>query len=140
MKKSIRKLTVLSIVLACSSAVAMPAEATPPAAEQVFQPLGTTDSGVQLNQTRQYLERQRIAREIAAERQASVIEGTETTGEKPTGTVRFVLQKIIIPKSDVLPQAATSAAIRPTAGAKMTSCMPFRAASSMPRRRMKSLR
>ena len=73
MKKSIRKLTVLSIVLACSSAVAMPAEATPPAAEQVFQPLGTTDSGVQLNQTRQYLERQRIAREIAAERQASVI-------------------------------------------------------------------
>lgn len=109
MKKSIRKLTVLSIVLACSSAVAMPAEATPPAAEQVFQPLGTTDSGVQLNQTRQYLERQRIAREIAAERQASVIEGTETTGEKPTGTVRFVLQKIIIPKSDVLPQAELTA-------------------------------
>lgn len=83
-------------------------------------PQGYIDSGVQLNRTRQYLEQQRLAREIAAERRTELLEGTENQGEKPEGTVHFVLQKLVIPESQVLSPKELGAIVKDYEGKEVS--------------------
>lgn len=72
------------------------------AAGEPLRPSGSTDSGVQLNMTRQQLERQRVAQRMAEGWDKSKVEETAPAEEKPEGAVRFVLKKVEIPKSEVL--------------------------------------
>lgn len=83
-------------------------------------PQGYIDSGVQLNRTRQYLEQQRLAREIAAERRTELLEGTENQGEKPEGTVHFVLQKLVMPESQVLSPKELGAIVKDYEGKEVS--------------------
>ena len=75
---------------------------------------------MQLNRTRQYLEQQRLAREIAAERRTELLEGTENQGEKPEGTVHFVLQKLVIPESQVLSPKELGAIVKDYEGKEVS--------------------
>ena len=65
-------------------------------------PAGYNDTGVQLNRTRQYLERQRIARQIQEERPSGQVEGGQTEQGQPAENLRFRLNKVEIPASQVL--------------------------------------
>ena len=116
MKKSIRNMTVLVALLACAGWSPTLVNAATPTEN----PSNYTNSGVQLNRTRQYLERQRVAQEIAADRKEAVIEGTETTSEKPVGAVHFVLKKVDLPKSAVLKSAELDSIVKPYIGKDVT--------------------
>lgn len=69
------------------------------------QPAGYNDPGVQLNRTREYLERQRIARQIAEDRakERTGIEGQQQgEQQQDTGEVKFRINEIVVDKSEVL--------------------------------------
>ena len=70
--------------------------ATTAAANAPAHPAGYNDSGVELNRTRQNLERQRIARKIQ--------EGAEGPEEAQKGAVHFLLKQVELPESQVLSQ------------------------------------
>lgn len=89
--------SILLSLLAAPCFWAATAAANPPA-----HPAGYNDSGVELNRTRQYLERQRIARKIKEGRDTQQVEGTEGAEEKQKGTVRFLLKQVELPESQVL--------------------------------------
>ena len=75
------------------------------AAPPQSQPAGYNDPGVQLNRTREYLERQRIARQIAEDRakERTGIEGQQQgEQQQDTGEVKFRINEIIVDKSEVL--------------------------------------
>lgn len=66
---------------------------------------GTNDPGVQLNRMREYMERQRVAQQIAEDRakEDSKVEGQDTEQEEaPESAVKFVLNDIKIDGSEVL--------------------------------------
>ena len=66
---------------------------------------GTNDPGVQLNRTREYMERQRVARQIAEDRakQRAEVEGSgQEQQQAPENAVKFVLNDVKIDKSEVL--------------------------------------
>ena len=68
---------------------------------------GTNDPGVQLNRTREYMERQRVARQIAEDRakQSAEVEGSgQEQQQAPENAVKFVLNDVKIDKSEVLSQ------------------------------------
>lgn len=89
--------SILLSLLAAPCFWAATAAANPPA-----HPAGYNDSGVELNRTRQYLERQRIARKIKEGRDTQQVEGTEGAEEKQKGAVRFLLKQVELPESQVL--------------------------------------
>ncbi len=63
------------------------------------------DPGVQLNRTREYMERQRVARQIAEDRakQRAEVEGSgQEQQQAPENAVKFVLNDVKIDKSEVL--------------------------------------
>ncbi|WP_337553304.1 hypothetical protein [Acidaminococcus fermentans] len=66
--------------------------ATTAAANAPAHPAGYNDSGVELNRTRQYLERQRIARKIQEGRNTQPVEGAEGPEEAQKGAVHFLLK------------------------------------------------
>ncbi len=75
------------------------------AAPPQSQPAGYNDPGVQLNRTREYLERQRIARQIAEDRtkERTGIEGKQQGGQQETvEEVKFHINEIVVDKSEVL--------------------------------------
>lgn len=66
---------------------------------------GTNDPGVQLNRTREYMERQRVARQIAEDRakQRAEVEGCGQEQQQASeNAVKFVLNDVKIDKSEVL--------------------------------------
>ena len=66
---------------------------------------GTNDPGVQLNRTREYMERQRVARQIAEDRakQRAEVEGSGQEQQQASeNAVKFVLNDVKIDKSEVL--------------------------------------
>ena len=76
--------------------------ATTAAANAPAHPAGYNDSGVELNRTRQYLERQRIARKIQEGRNTQPVEGAEGPEEAQKGAVHFLLKQVELPESQVL--------------------------------------
>lgn len=78
--------------------------ATTAAANAPAHPAGYNDSGVELNRTRQYLERQRIARKIQEGRNTQPVEGAEGPEEAQKGAVHFLLKQVELPESQVLSQ------------------------------------
>lgn len=69
------------------------------------QPAGYNDPGVQLNRTREYLERQRIAKQIAEDRAKERTEIIDQQKEEQQGTadeVKFRINEIVVDKSEVL--------------------------------------
>ena len=63
------------------------------------------DPGVQLNRTREYMERQRVARQIAEDRakQRAEVEGSgQEQQQAAENAVKFVLNDVKIDKSEVL--------------------------------------
>lgn len=69
---------------------------------------GYNDAGVQLNRTREYIEREQIARRIQEERnkQQSEVEAEKGSEQgEASGSVLFLLQKVVIDDSQVLSQA-----------------------------------
>lgn len=69
------------------------------------QPAGYNDPGVQLNRTREYLERQRIAKQIAEDRAKERTEIIDQQKEEQQGTadeVKFRINEIVVDKSEAL--------------------------------------
>lgn len=69
------------------------------------QPAGYNDPGVQLNRTREYLERQRIARQIAEDRakeRTEIIDQQQGEQQNVTGEVKFRINEIKVDKSEIL--------------------------------------
>lgn len=69
------------------------------------QPAGYNDPGVQLNRTREYLERQRIARQIAEDRakeRTEIVAQQQGEKQETAGEVKFRINEIIVDKSEVL--------------------------------------
>lgn len=68
---------------------------------------GLENSGVQLNNTLSYLERQRVAKQIAEDRakaKASVEDKQQQTQEKIESDIKFKLNEVIVSSSEVLSQ------------------------------------
>ena len=92
------------LVLVSLAGVSVTAEANPPSRP----PSGYNDAGVQLNRTREYIEREQIARRIQEERnkQQSEVEAEKGSEQgEASGSVLFLLQKVVIDDSQVLSQA-----------------------------------
>ncbi len=69
------------------------------------QPAGYNDPGVQLNRTREYLERQRIARQIAEDRakeRTEIVAQQQGEKQETAGEVKFRINEIVVDKSEVL--------------------------------------
>ncbi len=93
---------VLIVALTCSMLGQLTATAATPPHNA---PGGYNDAGVQLNRTREYMERERIAREIAEKRakEHNKVEGEQGEEQQgQTAEIKFTLSKIITDKSEVL--------------------------------------
>ena len=91
-----KKLPITAVILALIS-LAQPVKAAPAT--------GANDPGAQLERTREQLERQRIADQIAEDqknRGAKVENQDETTSERKSPVVEFLLQKINFDDSEIL--------------------------------------
>ena len=67
--------------------------------------LGSNDPGVQMNRTREYMERQRIARQIAEDkaRERNKVEQPAPGGETAqTEAIRFVLKEVLFDPSEII--------------------------------------
>ena len=67
-------------------------------------PVGT-ESGAQLSRLREYLEKERVARDIAAQREKrreSVENKTPATGKEPVSNIKFKINSFSMEKSKVL--------------------------------------
>ena len=70
-------------------------------------PAGANDPGVQLNKTNEYLEKQRIAQELAegkAKKTEKVEDKTQPTQKEAATDIKFIAKKIVTDKSAVLMQ------------------------------------
>lgn len=92
--------TLLGIILVGEIILPISYAAPPP-----NQPAGYNDPGVQLNRTREYLERQRIARQIAEDRakeRTEIVAQQQGEKQETAGEVKFRINEIIVDKSEVL--------------------------------------
>ena len=100
------------------------AYAAPPYGENNPPPqYGTNDPGVQLNRTREYMERQRVARQIAEDRakQRAEVEGEAAQDQQAAeSAVKFVLNDIKIEQSKVLTAEEISAITSQYIGQEIT--------------------
>lgn len=105
MRKSIRKLTAASILIGLLNATGFAAP-TPTASEQAQMRQGYNDSGVQLNRTREYLERQRVAQQIAEDRQkqAAKVEKEKQEENLEGSEIKFQLTELTTDTSEILTQ------------------------------------
>lgn len=77
-------------------------------------PSGCNDAGVQLNRTREYIEREQIARRIQEERnkqQSEVEEENDGQQSDAESGVLFLLQKVVVDDSEVLSREAIDAVV-----------------------------
>ena len=116
---------IAATALMLGTAVMPSAYAAPTETQQGWHAVGGigNDPGVQLNRTREYMERQRVARQIAEDRakQRAEVEG-ETPAEQqaPENAVKFVLNDIKIDKSAVLTAEEISAITSKYIGQEVT--------------------
>lgn len=99
-RNKILKIALLTIVSCVWSNIVFSA----PSADK----LGSSDAGVQMNRTKEYLERQRIARQIAEDRakhRAAVEDKRQTETQQQDKEIRFLLTELQIDKSTVLTEA-----------------------------------
>lgn len=96
------KLLLTSLLLALALGSSIPIPLAQAAANDAARPAGNTDSGAQLNRTREYLERQNIARKIQEGWEKNTVEGTAASEKREADAVRFVLSEVEIPASQVL--------------------------------------
>lgn len=104
-------LVLTALLVGCSSmALAAPTADQ----ERAYRQYGINDAGVAANRAREYIERQRVARQIAEDRAkgSSKVEGQETSDQKEQQeAVTFTLKDIEIDSSEVL-DASELAAIK----------------------------
>ena len=97
-RKSMKKLSVAAVAnLAALFFIAQPVYAAPD--------FGANDPGAQLERTREQLERQRVAEQIAEDeknRGAKVEKEDEPTSQEESATIEFTLQKINFDESEIL--------------------------------------
>lgn len=120
-----RKVAKIITGLLLAGVITAPAAyAAPPYGENNPPPqYGTNDPGVQLNRTREYMERQRVARQIAEDRakQRAEVEGEAAQDQQAAeSTVKFVLNDIKIQQSKVLTAEELSAITSQYIGQEIT--------------------
>lgn len=108
-KKHIASLATLACLLASSTAIA----ATPEVPNQI-----KGDAGIQMNRMRNYLERERVNRQIAEDRAAAKnkVEREAAKQTAPGEVITFELKKIVTDASAVLTDAELDAIIKPYEG------------------------
>ena len=84
--------------------------------------LSSGDAGLQLQQAQQSRERERIEKELAEQREKKpdVVENRQNTPEGQQGALRFVLQKVTVDSSAVLPDAERERIVQPYVGKEVT--------------------
>ncbi len=84
--------------------------------------LGGSDPGVQLHKTREYLERERVARQIQEDRakQVEKVQDETQAAEEQQGSVTFVLSDLIIERSDVLTRTEIDGVTKDYVGAEVS--------------------
>ena len=84
--------------------------------------LSSGDAGLQLQQAQQSRERERIEKELAEQREKKpdVVENQQNTPEGQQGALRFVLQKVTVDSSAVLPDAERERIVQPYVGKEVT--------------------
>lgn len=108
-KKHIASLATLACLLASSTAIA----ATPEVPNQI-----KGDAGIQMNRMRNYMERERVNRQIAEDRAAAKkkVEQEKTKQQAQDEVVTFQLNKIVTDPSAVLTEAELAAITKPYEG------------------------
>lgn len=98
-KKKVAWAVALATLLSCSSVFAEQNTAPPS-----IDPNISNDAGVQMNRMRDYMERERVKRQIAEDRQAAKnkLENGQQKQDEQGTAVKFTLKKIITDKSEVL--------------------------------------
>ena len=78
--------------------------------------LSSGDAGLQLQQAQQSRERERIEKELAEQREKKpdVVENRQNAPEGQQGALRFVLQKVTVDSSAVLPDAERERIVPPS--------------------------
>lgn len=108
-KKQILSMIALACLLTSGSVFAAPPEVPEPV---------KGDSGIQMNRMRDYLEREKVKRQIAEDRAAarSKVEGEQKAAAEQGEAVSFELKKIVLDKSAVLTDAELAAITQPYEG------------------------
>ena len=109
-KKYLAALAVLACMTSASAALAAPIDAVP---NQV-----KGDAGIQMNRMRNYMERERVKRQIAEDRAASKnkVEGADKAASQQGEAITFELKKIVMDSSAVLTEAELAAITQPYEG------------------------
>ena len=109
-KKYLAALAVLACMTSASAALAAPIDAVP---DQV-----KGDAGIQMNRMRNYMERERVKRQIAEDRAASKnkVEGADKAASQQGEAITFELKKIVMDSSAVLTEAELAAITQPYEG------------------------
>ena len=109
-KKHLAALAVLACMTSASAALAAPIDAVP---NQV-----KGDAGIQMNRMRNYMERERVKRQIAEDRAASKnkVEGADKAASQQGEAITFELKKIVMDSSAVLTEAELAAITQPYEG------------------------
>ena len=116
-RKTITATAALLCMLSCSTAFADALDD----AKNV--PSGiSSDGGVQMNRLRNYLERERVNRQIAEDRAAQIakVEQDEKDKQQQEAAVSFKLKKFIVDKSEVLTEAEIANITAPYEGREVT--------------------
>ena len=108
-KKHIASLVTLACIMASSAAFAAPPDVPDPV---------KGDAGIQMNRMRNYLERERVNRQIAEDRAAAKnkVESEAAKQTAPGEVITFELKKIVTDASAVLTDAELDAIIKPYEG------------------------
>lgn len=108
-KKHIASLVTLACIMASSAAFAAPPDVPDPV---------KGDAGIQMNRMRNYLERERVNRQIAEDRAATKnkVESEAAKQTAPGEVITFELKKIVTDASAVLTDAELDAIIKPYEG------------------------
>ena len=114
-KKHMASLVTLACLVASSAALAAPYDDVPDPVKG--------DAGIQMNRMRNYLERERVNRQIAEDRAATKnkVESEAAKQAAPGEVITFELKKIVTDPSAVLTDAELDIIIKPYEGNQMGS-------------------
>lgn len=117
-KKSMANIAALACLMSSSAVFAAPGDGS----TQMPPDKISGDGGIQMNRMRNYLERERVNRQIAEDRAAhkAKVEEEKNKAERQETAVSFELKKIVIDKSSVLSEAELDAITTPYEGRKVT--------------------
>lgn len=81
-------------------------------------PVGSNDAGIQLNRMREYLEKERVNRQIAEDRAniKAKAESETTKQEEQSGIINFELKKVVTGASAILTDAELDVIVQPYVG------------------------